>query len=184
MTPKPPNINVMVHLPAKYAQDEIKVSWGKLDVLRGVTFESIGDAAQKLVFLDPAKKGAPAAKIIGKYSLALSMGNTEVPVPDFLRVVTLNPPVENEDLSQVLQWYGEEHLPRICEVRGVNFGQVFDCLNPDLTQHRYLAMYGLASPEVPDSAEWIAATLGSEKGFDLIHTLKDLSRGTYRRIVL
>jgi hypothetical protein len=62
----------------------------------------------------------------------------------------MNIPAEHD--ADFNAWYCEEHLPALSKVPGTLAARFFRA--PEGASHRYLAVYHLASPEIPVSPAW------------------------------
>jgi hypothetical protein len=60
-----------------------------------------------------------------------------------------------EHESEFNEWYNTEHIPALAAVPGTLLARRYRSAEPG--GQRYVALYHLASPEVPDSAAWKAA---------------------------
>lgn len=95
--------------------------------------------------------------------------------------------VSEEDL---LAWFREEHLPRLCALDGVMRGRVFkrdpalSGLETEETRiHEmktigwgYIALYELLTPELPGSDAWKEAAAGTERSAAMLKKLTDAVR--------
>jgi uncharacterized protein DUF4286 len=56
------------------------------------------------------------------------------------------------------RWYNEEHVPRLAAVTGVVCARRFKARQPDAGGRNYLATYHLTAADIPQRAEWKAAS--------------------------
>lgn len=70
---------------------------------------------------------------------------------DYILVVQLDVAPEHE--AEFNRLYDEEHVPNLLSVTGVAGGQRYKLEDGD-DMLRYLAIYQLASPDIPNSEEW------------------------------
>jgi len=66
---------------------------------------------------------------------------------------TMNVAAEHE--AEFNEWYNTEHIPALAAVPGTLCARRYRSTEPGV--QRYVALYHLASPEVPDSPAWKAA---------------------------
>jgi hypothetical protein len=108
-------------------------------------------------------------------------------------LVRSNPPPEPGGADEVIRWYREEHLPRLCAVPGTLRGRLYRAeagISGIVTAERqvhgassgsqeFLAMYEMLSPEVPNSAAWREAARGTAWSAKMLAALRDLERERY-----
>lgn len=73
---------------------------------------------------------------------------------DYVYLVQMDIPVEKEDDFNRI--YDTQHIPNIVKVPGVNSCTRYKLVSADVENvARYLAVYEVDSPEVPQSAAWV-----------------------------
>ena len=72
---------------------------------------------------------------------------------EYLFIAQLDIPVDKEDEFNRL--YDEEHVPNLLSVPGVSNARRYKLTDGDYgDMPRYLALYDLESPDIPESEEW------------------------------
>jgi hypothetical protein len=84
--------------------------------------------------------------------LIISVGNAAPDAPALL-LNAMNIAPEHE--MEFNEWYNKEHIPALAAVPGTLCAARYR--GRPGGRHRYVALYRLASPDVPDSAAWKAA---------------------------
>jgi hypothetical protein len=127
------------------------------------------------------------------FRLVVSKGQRPTMDAPYLFLVRSNPPDEPGGIDDVIRWYEEEHLPRLCAVAGVLRGRLYqiekeisNILTSEGKVHHaatgdqeFLAMYEMLSPEIPESDSWKEAARGTERSKQVLAALRDVSRERY-----
>lgn len=127
------------------------------------------------------------------YTLVASEGQQPALAAPYLLLVRSNPPDAPGGVEEVIQWYKEEHLPRLCAVAGTLRARLYradTAISNIVTAERqvhgasageqeFLAMYELLSPEIPASDTWREAARGTEWSARMVAALRDLERERY-----
>jgi hypothetical protein len=127
------------------------------------------------------------------YSLVISEGKRPATDAPYLLLVRSNPPDEPGGADRVIRWYREEHLPRLCAIKGVLRGRLYradKAVSNVVTEERkvhsastgdqeFLAMYEMFSSNLPDSDGWKEAARGTERSKQMIGALRDMSLERY-----
>ncbi len=127
------------------------------------------------------------------YSLVASGGRQPATDAPYVFLVRSDPPNKPGGTDEVIRWYREGHLPRLCAVKGVLRGRLYradrevsDIATAERKVHgastgdqEFLAMYEMLSPNVPDSDVWKEASRGTEWSKQMIGALRDVSRERY-----
>jgi hypothetical protein len=108
-------------------------------------------------------------------------------------VVRVNPPEGPDGEAELLDWYREEHLPRLGSVAGTVRGRVFrrvdaisdipttekEIQRTSVTGQRFLALYELEDPTAPSSEAWREASAGTPRSAAFRERLRDVTRELY-----
>jgi hypothetical protein len=127
------------------------------------------------------------------YSLVTADGKQPATDAPYLLLVRSNPPDKPGGADEVIRWYREEHLPRLCAIKGVLRGRLYrtdrkisDVATEERKVHgastgdqEFLAIYEMLSPNLPDSDVWKEAARGTEWSTQMIGALQDASFGRY-----
>ncbi|MCP5157642.1 MAG: hypothetical protein H6983_25940 [Ectothiorhodospiraceae bacterium] len=127
------------------------------------------------------------------YTLVASEGAAPRFDAPYLLLVRSNPPQQADGEQAVIDWYREEHLPRLVAVDGVHRGRLYradDAVSGIVTAERkvhgassgsqaFLAMYELADPDIPTRADWVEAARGTERSAAMVAALRDAERERY-----
>lgn len=127
------------------------------------------------------------------YSLVASVGNRPALDAPYVLVVRSNPPEEPGGEEEVIRWYKEEHLPRLCAVEGVLRARLYrrhegisnivtaerQVHGASVCKQQFLALYEMLSPEIPNSEAWREAARGTEWSAKMVAVLRDLERERY-----
>jgi hypothetical protein len=127
------------------------------------------------------------------YSLVASEGQQPATDASYVLLVRSNPPNEPGGAEEVIRWYREEHLPRLCCVKGVLRARLYRAdseISNIVTAERkvhgassgdqeFLAMYEMESPEIPKSDVWKKAAIGTDWSSRMVASLRDVSRERY-----
>ncbi len=127
------------------------------------------------------------------YELVMSHGEEPELDAPYLLAVRVNPPPGPDGDAELLDWYREEHLPRLGAVDGTLRGRVFrrvdaisdipttekDIQRTRVTGQRFLALYELADPGAPHSEAWRVASAGTARSAAFRERLRDVRRELY-----
>lgn len=127
------------------------------------------------------------------YSLVASEGQRPVTDAPYLLLVRCNPPDETGAADAVIGWYREEHLPRLSSVKGVLRARLYQTdtkISNIATAERkvhgaatgdqkFLAMYEMLLPNIPDSGAWEEASQGTPRSKKMMGVLRDVIRQRY-----
>lgn len=127
------------------------------------------------------------------YTLVAAEGIRPALDAPYVLLVRSNPPDEPGGIADVIRWYQEEHLPRLCAVAGVLRARLYradtDISNINTAERQvhgassgsqaFLAMYELASPDIPNSEVWREAARGKEWSARMVAALRHLERERY-----
>ncbi len=127
------------------------------------------------------------------YRLVAEAGTCPALDAPYLLLVRANPPQSPDGSADVIRWYQDEHLPRLCAIEGVHRGRLYHAdpviSNIETTERNvhgatigtqtFLAMYELASPTIPDSATWAEAARGTPRSATMVAALQNLERESY-----
>ena len=127
------------------------------------------------------------------YELVMSHGEEPELDAPYLLAVRVHPPPGPDGDEELLDWYREEHLPRLGAVDGTLRGRVFrrvdaisdipttekDIQRTRVTGQRYLALYELADAAAPHSEAWRAASAGTARSSAFRARLRDVRRELY-----
>ena len=122
-------------------------------VLRSKSYEAIAYAN-----LSPWSKRVTAkcTRLLRFEGAQIGPGPTAAPAGAggfLLNAMNVAPEVE----ADFNAWYNEEHIPALAAVPGTLSARRFQSEGESGGTHRYVAVYHLASPDVPRSAAWKAA---------------------------
>jgi hypothetical protein len=93
--------------------------------------------------------GAVTANVRNEYELIKSIGANPLTPAPYLYMVMLETEAEHDD--ELNQWYDSEHLAALAGVPGVSGARRYRSHH---AVPKYLAVYELASPDIPDSDAW------------------------------
>jgi hypothetical protein len=127
------------------------------------------------------------------YTLVASRGQRPALDAPYVLLVRSNPPDEPDGAEEVIRWYQEEHLPRLCAVEGTLRARLYradTAISNIVTAERqvhgaspgtqeFLAMYEMISPDIPDSDAWREAARGTEWSAKMVAALRDVERERY-----
>ncbi len=127
------------------------------------------------------------------YELVMSQGEEPALDAPYLLAVRVNPPEGPDGEAELLDWYREEHLPRLGGVAGTVRGRVFrrvdaisdipttekEIQRTSVTGQRFLALYELEDPEAPSSEAWREASMGTPRSAAFRERLRDVARELY-----
>lgn len=127
------------------------------------------------------------------YELVMSHGEEPPLDAPYLLAVRVNPPPGPEGEGELLDWYREEHLPRLGSVEGTIRGRVFrrvdaiseipttekEIQRTRVTGQRFLALYEIADPDAPASEAWRHASAGTRRSASFRERLQDVTRELY-----
>ena len=127
------------------------------------------------------------------YSLVASEGGMPSTDAPYLFLVRCNPPDEPGAADEVIDWYREEHLPRLNSVKGVLRARLYrtdtkisNIATAERKVHgaatgdqQFLAMYEMLSPNIPDSDAWKEAAWGTSRSKQMMEALRDVARLRY-----
>ena len=71
---------------------------------------------------------------------------------DYILIVQLDVPEAHD--AEFNRLYDSEHVPNLLSVRGVKSGQRYQLERAGEDMLRYLAIYHIDAPDIPESAEW------------------------------
>jgi hypothetical protein len=127
------------------------------------------------------------------YTLVGSEGSRPATDAPYVLLVRSNPPDVPDGAREVIRWYQDEHLPRLCAVEGVLRGRLYRA-DSDISnivtaerkvhgastgEQEFLAVYELRSPDIPESYAWRAAAQGTDWSRRMVASLRDVSRERY-----
>jgi hypothetical protein len=127
------------------------------------------------------------------YRLVAAVGQQPTLDAPYVLLVRSNPPLEPGGADEVVRWYREEHLPRLCAVPGTLRARLYRAdagISGIVTAERqvhgassgsqeFLAMYEMLSPDIPNSAAWREAARGTARSAKMVAALRDLERERY-----
>jgi hypothetical protein len=127
------------------------------------------------------------------YSVVAAAGDQPATDAPYVLLVRSNPPDRPDGAQEVIRWYQEEHLPRLCAVEGALRARLYRAdrgISNIVTAERkvhgassgeqeFLALYELASPEITESEAWKEAARGTEWSRQMVADLRDMSRERY-----
>ena len=96
--------------------------------------------------------GALTAFIRNEYALEYASGDLSAAAAPYVFLVRIECDLEYDE--EMRRWYGEEHLPAIAGVEGVQSARLY---RATVGTPRLLAAYEVAAPEIPGSPVWRAA---------------------------
>ena len=89
--------------------------------------------------------------------------------------------VADEHVDEFNQLYDGEHVPNLLSVDGVVSGQRYELDRNADDQLRFLAIYELERPDIPESDEWKKAA--TTPGWMAVRTnITSLRRGVFRKM--
>jgi hypothetical protein len=71
---------------------------------------------------------------------------------DYILVVQLD--VNEKHVKEFNELYDNEHVPNLLNVKGVKSGTRYELERNAEDELRYLAVYEIERPDIPESAEW------------------------------
>ena len=98
---------------------------------------------------------------------------------DYILVVQLDIPAEHE--AEFNRLYDVEHVPNLASVTGVSGAQRYKLEGEGEDVLPYLAIYQIASPDIPDSEEWQKKST-TEGWMEVRQHISARRRGVYRAI--
>jgi hypothetical protein len=127
------------------------------------------------------------------YTLAASEGQRPALDAPYVLLVRSNPPDTASGAEELIRWYQEEHLPRLCAVDGTMRARLYRAdasISNIVTAERqvhgassgtqeFLAMYEMNSPDIPSSDTWREAARGTQWSDTIIASLRDFERERY-----
>lgn len=116
----------------------------------GPIYVSVTDPAEVIGWLEPPPAVAPAGAL--PYRRLAALNDWRRPAP-YLYTVELD--VAEADVPALTEWYEGEHLAMLAGVPGTLGASRYEAVGD--AEFRFLAAYRFATPDVPDSAAWIAA---------------------------
>ncbi len=126
-------------------------------------------------------------------SLQESVGEPHRYDAPYVYAVSVNPAGGEDVKREILDWYREEHLPRLCALKGVTRGRVFQheaaATGGETAEARIqdtkrsgrtlLAMYDLEDPHIPVSQDWADAAYGTPRSAAMKIRLKEIIRESW-----
>ncbi|ETX03760.1 MAG: hypothetical protein ETSY2_32620 [Candidatus Entotheonella gemina] len=127
------------------------------------------------------------------YTLVAQNGDQPALDAPYLLLVRSNPPERPDGEGETLQWYATEHLPRLGAVEGVHRARLYRA-EPDISNlmtaerqvhgaasgsQRFLAMYEMSAPDIPNSGAWQEAARGTDWSANMVASLRDVERERY-----
>jgi hypothetical protein len=127
------------------------------------------------------------------YTLVGSEGQPPALDAPYVLLVRSNPPDEPGGADEVIRWYREEHLPRLCAVEGTLRARLYRAeaeISNIATAERavhgassgsqeFLAMYEMLAPHIPATEAWREAARGTEWSANMVAALRHLERERY-----
>ena len=127
------------------------------------------------------------------YTLVASEGQPPALDAPYVLLVRSNAPEAPDGAAEVIRWYRQEHLPRLCAVAGALRARLYradTAISTIVTAERqvhgaasghqeFLAMYELRSADIPNSDAWREAARGTEWSAKMVAALRDLERERY-----
>ncbi|MGQ4806772.1 hypothetical protein NKDENANG_00107 [Candidatus Entotheonellaceae bacterium PAL068K] len=127
------------------------------------------------------------------YSLVAMAGQRPALDAPYVLLVRSNPPQTADSAAEVIRWYQQEHLPRLCAVEGTLRARLYrsdlgisnivtaerQVHGASSGTHEFLALYELLSPDIPGSDAWCQAARGTEWSAAMVTSLRDLERERY-----
>jgi len=127
------------------------------------------------------------------YTLVASEGQRPALDAPYVLLVRSNPPHQPGGADEVIRWYRDEHLPRLCAVQGTLRARLYRAdaaISNIVTAERrvhgassgtqeFMAVYELRSPDIPASDAWRHAARGTPWSADMVAALRDLRRERY-----
>ncbi len=96
---------------------------------------------------------------------------------DYIFVVQLDVPEEHD--AEFNRLYDGEHLPNLKSVAGVSSARRYQLKGEGQDMLRYLAIYQIDSPDIPDTDEW--KKMGSTEGWMTVRPhISTRRRGVFR----
>lgn len=127
------------------------------------------------------------------YHMVACEGNPPELDAPYVLLVRSNPPDQPDGSEEVVRWYRDEHLPRLCALEGVLRGRLYRA-DPDISgivtaerkvhgaspgHQAFLALYELCDADLPHSSAWYEAATGTEWSTRMVRSLRDLERERY-----
>jgi hypothetical protein len=127
------------------------------------------------------------------YTLVASAGQRPCLTAPYVYLERCNPPAGPGGEADVIRWYREEHLARLCTVPGVLRARVYraqEAISQIVTEERrvhgaspgtqlLLSLYELASSDIPTSQAWREAAWGTSWSAHMVASLRDVERERY-----
>jgi hypothetical protein len=127
------------------------------------------------------------------YRLVASVGAPPALDAPYVLLVRSNPPQAAGGAEEVMRWYREEHLPRLCAVPGTLRARLYradQAISGIVTAERqvhgassgsqeFLAMYEMLAPDIPNSESWREAARGTAWSARMVAALRDVARERY-----
>ena len=127
------------------------------------------------------------------YELVMSHGVEPALDAPYLLAVRVDPPEDPDGEAELLDWYREEHLPRLGDVAGTIRGRIFrrvdeisdipttekEIQRTRVTGQRFLALYELEDPTAPNSKAWDEASAGTPRSTTFRKRLRNVARELY-----
>jgi hypothetical protein len=127
------------------------------------------------------------------YHMVVCIGNAPELVAPYVLLVRSNPPEKPNGSEEVIRWYRDEHLIRLCALEGVLRGRLYQAdsaISSIVTAERevhgassghqeFLAMYELTNADLPQSPAWREAATGTAWSARMVRSLRDLERERY-----
>ena len=124
------------------------------------------------------------------FGLEASLGGRPKYDAPYVYAVSVNPGGGKDAEAEILAWYREEHLPRLCALEGVERGRVFryaeaatggpteeaEIQATRASRRTFLALYDVTGPGIPGSDAWVEAAYGTARSEGMKPMLKDLRR--------
>ncbi len=127
------------------------------------------------------------------YTLIAQAGDRPALDAPYILLVRSNPPDHPDGEAEEMAWYADEHLPRLCGVEGVHRARLYRA-EPEISNlmtaerrvhgaasgsQRFLAMYEMDAPSIPNSDTWREAARGTDWSAKMVATLQDMERERY-----
>lgn len=127
------------------------------------------------------------------YTLVASEGERPALDAPHVFLVRSNPPDRPDGADEVIRWYREEHLPRLCGVEGTLRASLYRAdasISNIVTAERrvhgaspgtqeFLAVYELLNPDIRASKAWRDAAHGTPRSVEMVAALRDLTGERY-----
>ncbi len=127
------------------------------------------------------------------YTLVAQTGERPALDAPYILLVRSNPPDRPDGEEEEIRWYATEHLPRLCAVEGVHRARLYQAelaisniMTAERHVHgaapssqRFLAMYEMDAPTIPQSDAWREAARGTDWSATMVASLRDMEREEY-----